>query len=257
MSTSSLNRSHDLTYSTTPGNEISSEDLQSCSTLYNENYGVWAPHSKALRKSSVPGGRVKLPPTGLKQELLSDPDRTILVTCHLDGLLIGHAFATSWDCGQDVVGWVTQLVVLEKHRRKKIATNLLRCLTENKWYSGITILGIASSHPVSCKALANLAGISLGDIDTNFIAQNATRVLGSSPVSYLKTSEPRGSLFQNESESDVVSSIATRFPINHAEPLAVLEKFVSEGCWRLGNLKENDEFLVIAPVAVDPRLLPT
>lgn len=96
----------------------------------------------------------------------------------------------------------------------------------------------------------------MGNIDTNFIAQNATRVLASSPVSYLKTSEPRGSLFQNESESDVVSSIATKFPTNHAEPLAVLEKFVSEGRWRLGNLEENDEFLVIVPVAVDLGLLP-
>lgn len=94
----------------------------------------------------------------------------------------------------------------------------------------------------------------MGDIDTNFIAQNATRILGSSPVSYLKTSEPRGSLFQNESESDVVSSIATKFPINHAEPLAVLKEFVSKGRWRLGNLEENDEFLVIVPVAADRRL---
>ena len=104
--------------------------------------------------------------------------------------------------------------------------------------------------------MKRLTEIPVGNIDTNFIAQNATRVLGASPVSYLKTSEPRGSLFQNEYESDVVSCIATKFPINHAEPLAVLETFVSEGRWRLGNLEENDEFLVIVPVAVDLRLLP-
>ena len=59
---------------------------------------------------------------------------------------------------KDVVGWVTQLVVLEKYRRKRIATTLLRCLTTDKWYSGITVLGIASSHPASCTALASLAG---------------------------------------------------------------------------------------------------
>jgi len=59
---------------------------------------------------------------------------------------------------KDVVGWVTQLVVLKKYRRRKIATTLLRCLTMDKWYSGLTILGIASSQPASCTALASLAG---------------------------------------------------------------------------------------------------
>lgn len=56
MSTSSLNQSDIPNYSATPGTEISSEELKICSTLYNDNYGVWAPHCQAVRgKSVVPG----------------------------------------------------------------------------------------------------------------------------------------------------------------------------------------------------------
>ena len=65
----------------------------------------------------------------LKEQCLSTPDRTVLVTCFKDGDdLLGHAFASVWDYNGGMfflaynfamlilalgkVGWVTQLLVV-------------------------------------------------------------------------------------------------------------------------------------------------
>ncbi|KAJ6526225.1 hypothetical protein DFH09DRAFT_936248, partial [Mycena vulgaris] len=60
-------------------------------------------------------------------QCLRDPEYTQLAVCSIDGALVGHAFATSWSYGEgSIVFWITQLVVSKVHRRKGIATMLLR-----------------------------------------------------------------------------------------------------------------------------------
>ena len=54
------------------------------------------------------------------------------------------------------IGWITQLVVDAAHRRKLIATNLLRCIERSSLFKGVAILGVASSHPATCHILAKL-----------------------------------------------------------------------------------------------------
>ena len=115
-------------------------------------------------------------PTKLRTECLgSDPKNSILHMMYKDGKLAGQAFATKWTAGTGVlilphiqpkipnivvetVGWVTQLVVAASERRKRIATNLLRGLAASPWFSGVTMMGVASTHPAACNALCNMLG---------------------------------------------------------------------------------------------------
>ena len=55
------------------------------------------------------------------------------------------------------VGWVTQLVVHESYRRRGIATALLHNLLVSEAFRNVSVLGVASSHPATCAAVARLA----------------------------------------------------------------------------------------------------
>lgn len=117
----------------------------------------------------------------LRAQCLSHPENTVLVTCYLQvehehPQLYGHAFATVWDYGENKgnsgptisckislsdsiqVGWVTQLVVHKAVCRCYIATQLLQALKFHVLFSDVNIVGLASSHPASCNALAKYAG---------------------------------------------------------------------------------------------------
>ena len=72
------------------------------------------------------------------------------------------------------------------------------------------------------------------------------------PIGYLKTAKPCGSLFQDDYEPGVVSSVLTDFFVDHAEPLAALDGFKADGDWCLGELLDGHEFLIILPVTVKP-----
>jgi hypothetical protein len=70
------------------------------------------------------------------------------------------------------VGWVTQLVVDKQVRQHYIATQLLQCLKFHDLFSDVDIVGLVSSHPAACNALAKFAGKlllspSYLDIETN------------------------------------------------------------------------------------------
>lgn len=58
---------------------------------------------------------------------------------------------------EGTVGWVTQLVVDVGVRRRWIATHLLQTLKTHELFANITAIGLASSHPASCTALAKYA----------------------------------------------------------------------------------------------------
>ena len=56
-----------------------------------------------------------------------------------------------------------------------------------------------------------------------------------------------GSLFGGEHPAGSVSSIFTKFFIDHEEPLGVLKSYKDADRWSLGELHEGYEFLFIAP----------
>ncbi|KZT72302.1 hypothetical protein DAEQUDRAFT_755157 [Daedalea quercina L-15889] len=212
-----------------------------------ENYGTWGP----LVTFSKPGNRVRMTPSKFKDQLIpDDPANTVLATCRLGEMLIGQAFATTWGCDsvddsgkKTTVGWITQLVVDKSYRGRGIA--LLHTLMVSDAFQGVSVLGVASSHPATCAALARLARTAVGSLDLDFTHTHARDVLAQTPVRYLDDAELHGSLFGGDHPRGAVCSIFTRFYIDHEEPLRVLQTFKDVENWSLGELHEGYEFLVV------------
>ncbi|KAL1945726.1 hypothetical protein VTO73DRAFT_1728 [Trametes versicolor] len=231
------------TFKILDGSHITDEQLKACATLFSNSYGVWAPNAPAPLK---PGARVRMSPAKLRKECLSDPDKSLIVTCTLEGGLVGHACITKWRYQQGYVGWVTQLVVDNEHRRRHIATDMLRMLKQyHPWVDNVTIMGIASSHPAACNSLCNLFDGNTRDVDLPFITLHAAAALRCSPIPYLSAAPPCGALAGTPGGS---YSANTSFFVDHTEPLGILQSYVKGDKWAFGELLDGHEFLVLIPV---------
>ncbi|KAK0493342.1 hypothetical protein EDD18DRAFT_1179631 [Armillaria luteobubalina] len=239
----------DLHFSIVKGVDVTDSQIAACTDLFGAHYGVWS--SKAVEQNSLlkPGARVKLSTSKDRALCLSDPVHTTLALCTLnDGSLVGHAFATQWNYGSGQVSWITQLVVHTNHRRRGIATMLLRMLRNG---SGSSAFGLVSSHPAACMALSAIGDQHwINNIDLDFIRKNAPGMLSATTVDYLKNAQLRGSLFEEKPVAGTVSSIDTKFYVDRGEPLAVLKAHIaSSGSWPLGELLEGHEFLIVVKVS--------
>ncbi|KAK0186106.1 hypothetical protein F5146DRAFT_168926 [Armillaria mellea] len=147
-----------------------------------------------------------------------------------------------------LVSWITQLVVHSNHRRRGIATMLLRMLRNG---SGSSAFGLVSSHPAACIALSAIGDRHwINDIDLGFIRHNAPGMLSATTVDYLKNARLRGSLFEEHPVAGTVSSIDTKFYVDRGEPLSILKAHIaSSGSWPLGELLEGHEFLIVVKVS--------
>ncbi|KAI0327046.1 hypothetical protein GY45DRAFT_1328071 [Cubamyces sp. BRFM 1775] len=231
-----------LRYDVFSGESITNEQLKACSTLFNTNYGVWAQNAPSPLK---PGTHVKNSPAKLLKDYLTDADNSVLVTCTLDGELVGHACATKWKYQSGYVGWVAQLVVDRKERRRYIATSMLQMLKRHRWFEGVIVMGIASSHPASCNALCKLFNGDTKNVDLGFILEHAQAVLDCSTIEYLRTAELRGA-FKGIPGGSYLAY--TSFYVDHAEPKEILRTYVAKGRWAFGELLDGHEFLVLLSV---------
>ncbi|CAL1698875.1 unnamed protein product [Somion occarium] len=229
------------TFNIIDGTSVSDEQLEASAQLFSDHYGVWDPSFK-------PNARVRMTLRKLRQECLSDPDRTVLVTCSIGDNLIGQAFAATWKVGEDIVGWITQLVVHRDYRRRRIATCLLQRVRSHRLFSSVTIIGVTSTHPATCNAVASLAGTPIGEVDLEFIREHGPSILSVSPVRYVQSAKQRGALFQDCPDEGVISTLDTDFPVDHGEPEAALETYINSGRWRLGKLPQRHEYLLILPM---------
>jgi hypothetical protein len=85
-------------------------------------------------------------------------------------------------------------------------------------------------------------------VAVGFTRDNAEAIMKVSPISYVKDAELRGSLFDPEDTSGVISSVNTKFFVDHTEPLEALV-WVREGQdWPLGELLDGYEFLLMIEV---------
>lgn len=66
-----------------------------------------------------------------------------------------------------------------------------------------------------------------------------------SPIRYVKEAKLRGSLFNPEDASGLVSSVGSSFWIDHTEPLEALARAREAIEWPLGELNDGHEFLLI------------
>ena len=82
----------------------------------------------------------------------------------------------------------------------------------------------------------------------DFIRGNAGGIMEESPISYVSDARLRGSLFDPQDTSDAISSVYTKFFVDHTEPLEALT-WVREGLdWPFGELHDGHEFLFILAV---------
>ena len=88
----------------------------------------------------------------------------------------------------------------------------------------------------------------LGPIDTaslEFMKDNAQSIMKASPVGYVMNAKLRGSLFDVEDTSGLVSSVDSGFFVDHGEPLEALEWVRESMDWPLGELLDGHEFVLI------------
>ena len=178
----------------------------------------------------------------------------------VDGCLAGNAFACRWAYNKKTVCWITQLVVHQDYRERRLAVGLLNQLR----HDDDDIYGLMSSHPAACLAAAKAFGskrmsISVtnpmlnitGSINTvrlDFIKEHAEEIMRASPIPYVKDAKPRGSLFNPEDTSGLVSSVDTGFWVDHTEPLEALAWTKDIVDWPLGELHDGHEFLLVLEV---------
>lgn len=91
----------------------------------------------------------------LGAQCLPTGSRSTYVMITIDGVLCGNAFACHWEYAGLQGCWVTQLVVHRDYRERRLATTLLLTLIDN---NNDDVMGITSSHPAACKALAKAVG---------------------------------------------------------------------------------------------------
>ncbi|KAG1882072.1 hypothetical protein F4604DRAFT_1577611 [Suillus subluteus] len=247
-----------FSYKMTLGSEVSDDTLKLCANLFSSNYGIWGDQAATISKFTVAGQE-----TGQNDwcqtmiPVFVYLESSVLVTCYIqvDPLeserpqLYGHAFAMVWDYGENKVGWVTQLVVDEAVRQRYITTHLLQTLKCHALFSHVNVVGLISSHPTACNALAKYAGETLNWTSSVNMQRAFWHLPPSSPISYLKAAQLRGSLFQDSCDNGAISSVFTEFYVDHTEPLAVLEQYKKKGQWCLGELLDGHEFLTVFPIA--------
>lgn len=86
---------------------------------------------------------------------------------------------------------------------------------------------------------------SISTIRLDFIKEHAEGIMKASPIGYVKDAKLRGSLFNSDDVSGLVSSVDTGFWVDHAEPLEALKRARDRVDWPLGDSHDGHEFLLV------------
>ena len=187
---------------------VTDHDLEKCSTLFNNNYGIWS-NDASLHSDNVlkAGSRVKLRVKRLRELMLFN-DRCFVVVVAERRLsnnnqyeLIGHAFCTyaKYDRLNGNAVWITQLVVDSSCQGRGVAGTLLSMAGNN--VEDAVVIGLVSSHPHAVMALSNACNRI--PINWNFIADHAKDVIRVCNIPYLSNTQVVGLLFDKEPQSTV------------------------------------------------------
>ncbi|MCJ1428456.1 hypothetical protein MMC29_006366 [Sticta canariensis] len=228
------------------GRELTDNMLQEAAQLFNDHYGIWGKDPTNPRPAPKPGSREKLSKNRLRAQYLPDNANCSYVRVTVEDRLAGNAFACRWSYKNRTVCWVTQLVVHSDFRERGLATHLLIQLR----HDDDAIYGIMSSHPAACLAAAQALR---SGINTGFIRDIAEAMMKASPIGYVKDAELRGNLFDPAETSGIVSSVDTRFFVDHTEPLKALAWVRTGLDWPLGELLDGYEFFLILAVRCPDR----
>ncbi|KAF1972577.1 hypothetical protein BU23DRAFT_534905 [Bimuria novae-zelandiae CBS 107.79] len=241
--------------------------IRDAAKLFSSEYGVWGRHAaQKVGPSFHHDRRVRMNHDRLRKECVPDGCENIYVIAfgheqdHLAGFafktrLAGHAFATCWKSGGKTVCWVTQLCVKKAHRKRGLATEILRRVKDK--VGGADFFGILGSHPAAIMGACRAFGDGINSLHQDISRDDAETIMRSSPVSYVRNAQLKGWLFSEDGDdrtSDHSGCCAfTNFWVDHTEPERVLENLrgspsaVSQVLvkWPLGELPDGCEFLVL------------
>lgn len=232
--------------------EVPPEVLSACAELFSTQYGIWSRRDEHVSKLQTfklkPGTPVKMSAERLKSLLFDD--HCAVVVARVGERIVGHAFFTTFPSPAGLVRWITQLVVHEEMRGKRIATLLLmHVLGGDKPYA----MALVSSHPAAVRALEGATFVRCTPAVNQRIAAG---VLQACTVPYLK-----GNLASLSANCCLVD---TAFFVDHANVLELLAKERKNNAddpdraWQLGELPEGHEFLALVELrkASPPRSPP-
>ncbi|CAN8096746.1 unnamed protein product [Discula destructiva] len=217
--------------------EVTDDMVAQAAKLFSENYGIWG------KQSAHPGKRVRLNAQRLRDQYLPVGTHSSYSSVRINGNLAGNVFACRWSYGGKNICWITQLVVHKDYRMRGLARALLNLLMEET----DDVFGVMSSHPAACMAAATSYGRGIERISLDFIQQNASTFLESSPIEYIRDARPCGSLFE-ENSNGMVAGVNSGFFVDHEEPLEALSIIQADELhWPLGDLPDGSEFLLLIP----------
>lgn len=135
----------DFLYITKPCQELTDEEFEQCSALFSQNYGKYS--GKGDKKA---GQHIKMGPKLYKQMYGNNPHMFVSL-CYEDGKLLGQAFFLRKIIqGKGICSWVTQLVVHNQYRNRKIGSRLLH----SAWgFSDYYAWGLATANAITIKTL--------------------------------------------------------------------------------------------------------
>ncbi|OJA12473.1 hypothetical protein AZE42_13628 [Rhizopogon vesiculosus] len=107
----------------------------------------------------------------------------------------------------------------------RLRLNSCKLSKYNSLFAPVKAVGLVSSHPAACNALVKYASANLYDIDLAFIGDRAEGILASPSISYLKTAQLKGGVFQADCDDGAASSVFTSFYVDHTESLKALEQY--------------------------------
>ncbi len=213
--------------------KMTEQDIEACSRLFSENYGVW---SEAFPVIARRGKAIRMSPDLIKKNFVDKPDRYVALIYN-DDELIGQAFylrrriADSQKLKNKYVTIVLQLVVKKEWRGKKYGTKLLHSI----WgLSDAYAWGIYTSNPLTLKALEDAT---MRKISPKLIMER--RDIIRSVVT---------DVFCDMDWFDGVNDcrVNTRFFADHSQIAKKIEKFESDGRkFPFEMISEGEEWLAL------------
>lgn len=226
-------------YKTIPCCQMTSNEVDACSRLFSENYGIWS----QAADEKLRGKRVKLSPDRLREMFVSRPNRH--VTMMFDGdSLVGHVFYiradSPWSHSRKIT-FVQQLVLDKKYRGRRFGLKMLQSVfglsSDDAW-------GLYTSNPLTIRALedATFRRISINGIQRKLPGLKSVLSDAFEDVRWLDS-------FRN-------GCVDTGFKVDHGDIGRKVAKAYPDGSFPFSEpLREGEEYLamVFRGQPVDPQ----
>ena len=146
---------------TKPCISLTDKEYEQCSILFSNNYGKYSGKGDKQK-----GEQIKMSPRLYKEMYGKHPDMFVSL-CFYGDMLLGQAFFLRKNINdKGMCSWVTQLVVQNKYRNRKIGSKLL----QSAWgFSNYYAWGLATANALTLKTLES---VTWREINTSVIAQN-------------------------------------------------------------------------------------